>query len=55
MEFLPHIGILLLSYLLGAIPFGYLLVKLRTGQDIRTIQSGRTGGTNAMQIGRAHV
>jgi glycerol-3-phosphate acyltransferase PlsY len=49
MDFLPQLGILLLSYLLGAIPFGFLLVKLRTGQDIRTIQSGRTGGTNAMR------
>jgi len=45
------IGILLLiiSYLIGSIPFGMILVKLRTGQDVRNVQSGRTGGTNAMR------
>lgn len=38
-----------LAYVLGSIPFGLLIVKLKTGQDIRTIESGRTGGTNAMR------
>ena len=42
-------GFFLLSYLVGAIPFGFLLVKVFTGQDIRAIESGRTGGTNAMR------
>lgn len=37
------------SYLIGSIPFGLLIVRLKTGQDVRTIQSGRTGGTNAMR------
>lgn len=41
--------ILAFSYLLGAVPFGYLFVRLKTGEDIRRIQSGRTGGTNAMR------
>ena len=36
-----------IGYLIGAIPFGYIYVKLVTGKDIRTIESGRTGGTNA--------
>lgn len=40
---------LLLSYLLGAIPFGWIIVKISTGRDIRSIESGRTGGTNAMR------
>ena len=31
-------GMLILAYLIGAIPFGYLIVKISTGQDIRTIQ-----------------
>jgi len=43
------IGILILSYLIGSIPFGMIIVRLRTGQDVRDIQSGRTGGTNAMR------
>ncbi len=38
-----------LAYLLGSIPFGYIIVKLFTGKDIRFIQSGRTGGTNTMR------
>ena len=41
--------ILIVSYLIGSIPFGLILVKVSTGQDVRKIQSGRTGGTNAMR------
>lgn len=37
----------LVSYLLGSIPVGLILVKWRTGKDLRQIESGRTGGTNA--------
>ncbi|HWQ03724.1 MAG TPA: glycerol-3-phosphate acyltransferase [Longilinea sp.] len=40
---------LLLSYLVGAIPFGWLVVKIASGKDIRKVASGRTGGTNAMR------
>lgn len=45
------IGLLVLgiAYLIGAIPSGMIIVKIRTGQDVREIQSGRTGGTNAMR------
>jgi len=46
---LDMIGMFLLAYLIGAIPFGYIIVKLISGKDIRTIQSGRTGGTNTMR------
>ena len=49
MEIVSIIGVLGLSYLLGSIPFGLLIVKLKTGKDIRTVESGRTGGTNAMR------
>lgn len=51
MEFSSVLGILLLSYIIGAVPFGFIFVKLVTGRDIRTVQSGRTGGTNAMRAG----
>ena len=37
---------ILLSYLLGSIPFGYLIVSARTGGDIRETGSGGTGATN---------
>ena len=37
------------SYILGAIPFGLLLARLTTGQDIRLIGSGRTGTTNTLR------
>ena len=47
MQFLIGVGALLLGYLLGSIPFGLLIVRLKTGKDLRTVESGRTGGTNA--------
>ena len=49
MQYLIDAGILLAAYLFGSIPFGLIVVKLMTGKDIRTIASGRTGGTNAMR------
>lgn len=49
MQIFPDLAVLALGYFLGAIPFGYILVKLRTGRDIRDVHSGRTGGTNAMR------
>ncbi|MBI4761850.1 MAG: glycerol-3-phosphate acyltransferase [Chloroflexota bacterium] len=38
-----------LGYLLGSIPFGLLIVKVKTGRDLREIESGRTGGTNTLR------
>ena len=49
MQIVIGIGVILLGYLIGSIPFGLLIVKLKTGQDIRLVESGRTGGTNAMR------
>jgi glycerol-3-phosphate acyltransferase PlsY len=49
MQTVISIGVLLLSYAIGSIPFGWLIVKLKTGKDIRAIESGRTGGTNALR------
>ncbi len=37
---------LAIAYLLGGIPVGFLLVKLKTGQDIRASGSGNIGATN---------
>lgn len=38
------------AYLIGSIPTGYIVVKMFTGQDIRTIGSGSTGATNVKRV-----
>jgi acyl phosphate:glycerol-3-phosphate acyltransferase len=46
--------VLLLAYLLGGIPFGYLIVRWRTGRDVRDLGSGNIGATNVLRsAGRA--
>ena len=46
-----QIGItILLAYIIGSIPTGYLIVKSKTGEDIRTIGSGSTGATNVKRV-----
>ena len=40
----------LVAYLIGSIPTGYLIVKAKTNQDIRTIGSGSTGATNVKRV-----
>ena len=49
MQILTSVGVLLLAYLIGSIPNGFLIVKIFTGKDVRQIESGRTGGTNALR------
>ena len=39
----------LLAYLLGSIPFGYLIVRWQKGIDVRNTGSGGTGATNVMR------
>lgn len=38
------------AYLIGSIPTGYLIVKTKTGEDIRTVGSGSTGATNVKRV-----
>src|SRR3954471_2616047 len=38
--------ILIIAYLLGSIPFGYLIVRAKEGADVRDSGSGGTGATN---------
>jgi len=46
--------VLVVAYLAGGIPFGYLLVKLKTGEDVRSKGSGNIGATNVLRTtGRA--
>lgn len=47
MPFLIDALAVIVGYLLGSIPFGFLIVKISTGKDLRSVESGRTGGTNA--------
>lgn len=46
--------VLVAAYLLGGVPFGYLLVRLKTGKDVRAMGSGNIGATNVLRTtGRA--
>jgi glycerol-3-phosphate acyltransferase PlsY len=49
MTILPIFLVIALSYLIGSIPWGWVVVKLFTGKDVRQTGSGRTGGTNVMR------
>lgn len=41
---------ILIAYIIGSIPTGYLIVKNKTGQDLREIGSGSTGATNVKRV-----
>ena len=45
------IVISIMSYLMGSIPFGFILTKFFLKKDIRDIGSGNIGATNALRIG----
>ncbi len=42
--------VVIVAYLIGSIPTGYIIVKLFTGQDIRKVGSGSTGATNVKRV-----
>jgi glycerol-3-phosphate acyltransferase PlsY len=46
---MPGLSSLVIAYLLGAVPFGYLLVRWRTGGDVRELGSGNIGATNVLR------
>ena len=41
----------LISYIMGSIPFGFILTKIFLKKDIREIGSGNIGATNALRTG----
>ena len=48
-------AVLVLSYLLGSVPWGYLALRWRHGVDIREYGSGRIGMTNVLRTGGGWV
>ena len=42
----PYLITAAVSYILGSIPFGYILVRIFTGEDVRSSGSGNIGATN---------
>src|SRR5271170_3200572 len=51
MHLLPALIVAVIAYLLGSIPFGFLLVRIFRKQDIRTVGSGNIGATNVLRSG----
>ena len=49
-KFFEILAVVVSAYIIGSIPTGYIIVKIFTGQDIRTIGSGSTGATNVKRV-----
>ena len=47
--------IIIISYLMGSIPFGLLLTKIFLNKDIRNVGSGNIGATNALRTGNKSI
>ena len=48
---MEYLIVVIASYLMGSIPFGFILTKLFLKKDIREIGSGNIGATNALRTG----
>lgn len=51
MRILTLLLVAVAAYLLGSVPFGYLLVRLVRHEDIRSVGSGNIGATNVLRSG----
>ena len=47
--------IIIISYLIGSIPFGFIITKLLLKKDLREIGSGNIGATNALRTGNKFI
>ena len=45
----------IISYLMGSVPFGFILTKIFLKKDIREIGSGNIGATNALRTGNKSI
>ena len=45
----------IISYLIGSVPFGFILTKIFLKKDIREIGSGNIGATNALRTGNKSI
>ena len=52
---MEHFTIGIISYLMGSIPFGFILTKFFLKKDIRDIGSGNIGATNALRAGNKFI
>jgi glycerol-3-phosphate acyltransferase PlsY len=43
------VAVVVIAYLIGSIPFGLIMGKLKSGVDVREYGSGKTGATNVMR------
>ena len=50
-----YAAVLALAYLIGSVPWGYMLLRWRLGVDIREYGSGRTGMSNVLRTGGGKV
>ena len=48
---MEYLIVAIISYLMGSIPFGFILTKVFLNKDIREIGSGNIGATNALRTG----
>ena len=48
---LQYAAVVVISYLAGSLSWGYMLLRWRTGKDVREFGSGRTGMSNVLRTG----
>tara|TARA_B110000438_G_scaffold282593_1_gene309789 strand:+ start:204 stop:818 length:615 start_codon:yes stop_codon:yes gene_type:complete len=52
---MEYIIVLVFSYISGSIPFGLILTKIFTNEDIRNVGSGNIGATNVLRTGNKYL